>query len=79
MTTAVQSIMKFLSNPREFRAFGIPGEENIRFVQALAKSKMRYIVGRTNRGGVHGGDLCGWPLSAGGPFAVGRPRCAGKT
>jgi len=33
-----------------FFVFGIPGEENIRFVQALADSKIRYILARHEQG-----------------------------
>ena len=46
MTTAAQLIVKCLENEGVAVVFGIPGEENIRFVQALAASDIRYVLTR---------------------------------
>jgi acetolactate synthase I/II/III large subunit len=46
MTTAAQLMVKCLENEGVQVVFGIPGEENIRFVQALASSGIRYILTR---------------------------------
>ncbi|VBA46599.1 acetolactate synthase large subunit [Mycobacterium attenuatum] len=46
MTTAAQLMVKCLENEGVSIVFGIPGEENIRFVQALAGSNIRYVLTR---------------------------------
>ncbi len=46
MSTAAQAMVKCLENEGVSVIFGIPGEENIRFVQALAASKIRYVLTR---------------------------------
>ncbi|BDB40062.1 MULTISPECIES: acetolactate synthase large subunit [Mycobacterium] len=46
MSTAAQLIVKCLENEGVEVVFGIPGEENIRFVQALAASDIRYVLTR---------------------------------
>jgi acetolactate synthase-1/2/3 large subunit len=46
MTTAAQLIVKCLENEGVAVVFGIPGEENIRFIQALAASDIRYVLTR---------------------------------
>lgn len=46
MSTAAQLMVKCLENEGVAVVFGIPGEENIRFVQALAASKIRYVLTR---------------------------------
>jgi acetolactate synthase I/II/III large subunit len=46
MTTAAQLMVKCLENEGVAVVFGIPGEENIRFVQALAASDIRYVLTR---------------------------------
>ena len=46
MTTAAQLMVKCLENEGVTVVFGIPGEENIRFVQALAASSIRYVLTR---------------------------------
>jgi acetolactate synthase I/II/III large subunit len=50
MTTAAQLMVKCLESEGVSVVFGIPGEENIRFVQALADSKIRYILTRHEQG-----------------------------
>jgi acetolactate synthase I/II/III large subunit len=46
MSTAAQLMVKCLENEGVAVVFGIPGEENIRFVQALAASDIRYVLTR---------------------------------
>jgi acetolactate synthase I/II/III large subunit len=46
MSTAAQLMVKCLENEGVSVVFGIPGEENIRFVQALAASDIRYVLTR---------------------------------
>jgi len=46
VTTAAQLMVKCLENEGVDVIFGIPGEENIRFVQALASSNIRYVLTR---------------------------------
>jgi acetolactate synthase I/II/III large subunit len=46
MSTAAQLMVKCLENEGVTVVFGIPGEENIRFVQALAASEIRYVLTR---------------------------------
>ncbi len=46
MTTAAQLMVKCLENEGVAVVFGLPGEENIRFVQALAASGIRYVLTR---------------------------------
>jgi acetolactate synthase I/II/III large subunit len=46
MSTAAQLIVKCLENEGVAVVFGIPGEENIRLTQALARSDIRYVLTR---------------------------------
>ena len=46
MSTAAQLMVKCLENEGVSVVFGLPGEENIRFVQALASSDIRYVLTR---------------------------------
>ncbi|ORW29878.1 acetolactate synthase [Mycobacterium paraense] len=46
MSKAAQLIVKCLENEGVAVVFGVPGEENIRFVQALASSSIRYVLTR---------------------------------
>ena len=46
MSTAAQLMVQCLENEGVSVVFGIPGEENIRFVQALAASDIRYVLTR---------------------------------
>jgi acetolactate synthase-1/2/3 large subunit len=46
MITAAQLMVKCLESEGVAVVFGIPGEENIRFVQALASSDIRYVLTR---------------------------------
>jgi acetolactate synthase I/II/III large subunit len=46
MSKAAELIVKCLENEGVSVVFGLPGEENIRFVQALASSNIRYVLTR---------------------------------
>ena len=46
MSKPAQLMVKCLENEGVSVVFGIPGEENIRFVQALAASNIRYVLTR---------------------------------
>jgi acetolactate synthase-1/2/3 large subunit len=46
MTKAAELMVKCLENEGVEIVFGLPGEENIRFVQALASSTIRYVLTR---------------------------------
>jgi len=46
MSKAAELIVKCLENEGVSVVFGLPGEENIRFVQALASSSIRYVLTR---------------------------------
>ncbi|SOJ52894.1 Acetolactate synthase [Mycobacterium simulans] len=46
MSTAAQLMVKCLENEGVTVVFGLPGEENIRFIQALAASDIRYVLTR---------------------------------
>ncbi|OBF23065.1 acetolactate synthase [Mycobacterium kubicae] len=46
MSTAAELMVKCLENEGVAVVFGLPGEENIRFVTALAKSDIRYVLTR---------------------------------
>jgi acetolactate synthase I/II/III large subunit len=46
MSKAAQLMVKCLENEGVSVVFGLPGEENIRFVQALASSNIRYVLTR---------------------------------
>lgn len=50
MSTAAQLMVECLESEGVSVVFGIPGEENIRFVQALAQSRIRYILARHEQG-----------------------------
>ncbi|SOX51734.1 acetolactate synthase large subunit [Mycobacterium ahvazicum] len=46
MSKAAELMVKCLENEGVEVVFGLPGEENIRFVQALASSQIRYVLTR---------------------------------
>ncbi|HTY30853.1 acetolactate synthase large subunit [Mycobacterium sp.] len=46
MSKAAELMVKCLENEGVYVVFGLPGEENIRFVQALASSDIRYVLTR---------------------------------
>src|SRR5215475_6671842 len=51
MPTAAELMVKYLENEGVSVVFGVPGEENIRFIQALAASTIRYVLTRHEQGG----------------------------
>ena len=50
MSTAAELMVKCLESEGLQVVFGLPGEENIRFVQALSKSSIRYVLTRHEQG-----------------------------
>ncbi|MDT5013472.1 MAG: acetolactate synthase large subunit [Mycobacterium sp.] len=50
MTTAAELMVKCLESDGVEVVFGIPGEENIHFVKALAASSIRYVLTRHEQG-----------------------------
>ncbi|MFZ0832325.1 MAG: thiamine pyrophosphate-binding protein, partial [Mycobacterium sp.] len=50
MSTAAQLMVECLESEGVEFVFGVPGEENIRFIQALAASDIRYVLTRHEQG-----------------------------
>src|SRR3954471_8997750 len=50
VNTAARAMVECLENEGVAVVFGVPGEENIRFVQALAASNIRYVLTRHEQG-----------------------------
>jgi acetolactate synthase I/II/III large subunit len=59
MSTAAQLMVKCLESEGVSVVFGIPGEENIHFVQALAKSNIRYVLTRHEQGAAFMAEMYG--------------------
>jgi acetolactate synthase-1/2/3 large subunit len=59
MPTAAQLMVKCLENEGVSVVFGIPGEENIRFTQALAGSSIRYVLTRHEQGAAFMAEMYG--------------------
>jgi acetolactate synthase-1/2/3 large subunit len=59
MSTAAQLIVKCLENEGVAFVFGIPGEENIRLTQALARSDIRYVLTRHEQGAAFMAEMYG--------------------
>src|SRR5579884_2777402 len=59
VSTAAQLMVKCLANEGVSVVFGIPGEENIRFVQALAASDIRYVLTRHEQGAAFMAEMYG--------------------
>ncbi|MBP1818549.1 acetolactate synthase large subunit [Mycobacterium sp. OAE908] len=59
MPTAAQLMVKCLENEGVSVVFGLPGEENIRFIQALAASPIRYILTRHEQGAAFMAEMYG--------------------
>jgi hypothetical protein len=79
MPTAAQLMVKCLENEGVSVVFGVPGEENIRFIQALAASPIRYVLTRHEQGAAARSRFCAtrsgpwcWPATV--PRAVTRPQ-----
>ena len=47
--TTAELIVECLENEGVTHVFGIPGEENIRFIEALSKSSIDYVLTDTSR------------------------------
>jgi acetolactate synthase I/II/III large subunit len=59
MPTAAQVMVKCLENEGVSVVFGLPGEENIRFTQALAASPIRYVLTRHEQGAAFMAEMYG--------------------
>ncbi|MBV9089180.1 MAG: acetolactate synthase large subunit [Mycobacteriaceae bacterium] len=59
MSTAAQLMVECLESEGVEVVFGIPGEENIHFVQALAESKIRYVLTRHEQGAAFMAEMYG--------------------
>jgi acetolactate synthase I/II/III large subunit len=59
MPTAAQLMVRCLENEGVSVVFGLPGEENIRFIQALAASSIRYILTRHEQGAAFMAEMYG--------------------
>ncbi|WP_322858462.1 acetolactate synthase large subunit [Mycobacterium europaeum] len=59
MSKAAELMVKCLENEGVSVVFGLPGEENIRFVQALAASSIRYVLTRHEQGAAFMAEMYG--------------------
>ena len=59
MPTAAQLMVKCLENEGVAVVFGLPGEENVRFTQALAASPIRYVLTRHEQGAAFMAEMYG--------------------
>jgi acetolactate synthase I/II/III large subunit len=59
MPTAAQLMVECLENEGVSVVFGLPGEENIRFIQALAASPIRYVLTRHEQGAAFMAEMFG--------------------
>lgn len=59
MSKAAELMVKCLENEGLSVVFGLPGEENIRFVQALASSSIRYVLTRHEQGAAFMAEMYG--------------------
>ena len=59
MSKAAELMVKCLENEGVAVVFGLPGEENIRFVQALAASHIRYVLTRHEQGAAFMAEMYG--------------------
>jgi acetolactate synthase-1/2/3 large subunit len=59
MPTAAELMVKCLENEGVSVVFGLPGEENIRFIQALAASPIRYVLTRHEQGAAFMAEMYG--------------------
>ncbi|WP_322857505.1 acetolactate synthase large subunit [Mycobacterium shigaense] len=59
MSRAAELMVKCLENEGVAVVFGLPGEENIRFVQALASSTIRYVLTRHEQGAAFMAEMYG--------------------
>jgi acetolactate synthase I/II/III large subunit len=59
VSTAARLMVECLENEGVSVVFGLPGEENIRFVQALAASDIRYVLTRHEQGAAFMAEMYG--------------------
>jgi acetolactate synthase-1/2/3 large subunit len=59
VSTAAELMVRCLESEGVAVVFGIPGEENIRFVQALARSNIRYVLTRHEQGAAFMAEMYG--------------------
>jgi acetolactate synthase I/II/III large subunit len=59
VSTAARLMVECLENEGVSVVFGLPGEENIRFVQALAASRIRYVLTRHEQGAAFMAEMYG--------------------
>ncbi|CAM4385484.1 Acetolactate synthase [Mycobacterium basiliense] len=59
MSTAAQLMVNCLENEGVSVIFGVPGEENIRLVEALAASNIRYVLTRHEQGAAFMAEMYG--------------------
>jgi acetolactate synthase-1/2/3 large subunit len=59
VSTAAELMVECLENEGVSVVFGLPGEENIRFVEALAASKIRYVLTRHEQGAAFMAEMYG--------------------
>ena len=59
MFNASEIFVKALENEKVEYIFGVPGEENIDFLEALRKSKIQFILTRHEQGAGFMADICG--------------------
>src|SRR4051812_1681576 len=59
VNTAARAMVECLENEGVSVVFGLPGEENIRFVQALAASEIRYVLTRHEQGAAFMAEMYG--------------------
>jgi acetolactate synthase-1/2/3 large subunit len=59
MSTAAELMVECLENEGVSVVFGLPGEENIRFIQALAASPIRYVLTRHEQGAAFMAEMYG--------------------
>lgn len=59
MSKAAELMVKCLENEGVAVVFGLPGEENIRFVRALASSGIRYVLTRHEQGAAFMAEMYG--------------------
>ena len=59
MSKAAELMVKCLENEGVSVVFGLPGEENIRFMQALAASSIRYVLTRHEQGAAFMAEMYG--------------------
>jgi glyoxylate carboligase len=59
VSTAARSMVECLENEGVSVVFGLPGEENIRFIQTLAASNIRYVLTRHEQGAAFMAEMYG--------------------